>query len=266
MLFSEAKEILEKNGYRLVEDTDDSVGMSLKDKIANAAAFNNKDVTDDEDETADIMNRLQQRFDYDYGQGMKGYSVEGGYDEDSGVGLITIFYNGKYKRNTAAIDYLVKLTPRVDKYSISITVRRNIKTFDKNNKDHNLVGTRNFNWQTSKDAYQEIVNFITSFTKYVCNDIRMEESYDAMSEGLFDRFKKTVSKVKDGVEDAIGDYGDVSLGYIDLIKYALNSKSINRPDLATAKFLKANLEFIEHCENEDVDEYECALELVKKAK
>lgn len=42
MLLSEAKEILKKNGYRLVEDTDDSEGMSLKDKIAMAKRFNNE--------------------------------------------------------------------------------------------------------------------------------------------------------------------------------------------------------------------------------
>jgi len=40
MLLSEAKEILKKNGYRLVEDTDDSEGMSLRDKIAMAKKFN----------------------------------------------------------------------------------------------------------------------------------------------------------------------------------------------------------------------------------
>lgn len=40
MLLSEAKEILKKNGYYLVEDTDDSVGMSLKDKLAMAKKFN----------------------------------------------------------------------------------------------------------------------------------------------------------------------------------------------------------------------------------
>lgn len=40
MLLSEAKEILKKNGYYLVEDTEDSVGMSLRDKIAMAKKFN----------------------------------------------------------------------------------------------------------------------------------------------------------------------------------------------------------------------------------
>ena len=40
MLLREAKEILKKNGYRLVEDTDDSDGMSLKDKLAMAKKFN----------------------------------------------------------------------------------------------------------------------------------------------------------------------------------------------------------------------------------
>lgn len=42
MLLKEAKEILKKNGYCLVEDTDDSEGMSLKDKIAMAKRFNNE--------------------------------------------------------------------------------------------------------------------------------------------------------------------------------------------------------------------------------
>lgn len=42
MLLSEAKEILKKNGYYLVEDTDDSEGMSLKDKITMAKRFNNE--------------------------------------------------------------------------------------------------------------------------------------------------------------------------------------------------------------------------------
>ena len=40
MLLSEAKEILKNNGYYLVEDTDDSEGMSLRDKIAMAKKFN----------------------------------------------------------------------------------------------------------------------------------------------------------------------------------------------------------------------------------
>ena len=41
MLLREAKELLKRNGYRLVEDTDDLDGMSLRAKIAMAKKFNN---------------------------------------------------------------------------------------------------------------------------------------------------------------------------------------------------------------------------------
>lgn len=135
MLLPEAKEILKKNGYRLVEDTDDSEGMSLKDKIANAEAFN------DEDETADIMNKLQQRFDYDYGVGLKGYSVEGGAD-----GEITIFNN--YKE----LEHIVKVTFK-DIYFITIVTRRPYRN-DK---------TVKWSVDTTEACYDDIVSYIRNY-------------------------------------------------------------------------------------------------------
>lgn len=55
MKIGEAREILNKNGYILLEDTDESIGMSLKDKIEAAKKFNdvgpalkNKDAVEDE--------------------------------------------------------------------------------------------------------------------------------------------------------------------------------------------------------------------------